>query len=73
MSRNPFQIALSLSVFGSLFIVLALAGCRLGKDHYSIVVCRWSDTPWWGDVWVGVGLLTVSLFFWRRAIRSVPA
>ena len=71
MSRNPFHYAITLSVFGSLFVVLGLLGCRVRKDPFSMVACRWSESPWWNEIWGGLAMITISLFFWRRAIRAV--
>jgi hypothetical protein len=36
MSRNPFHYALSLTLFGGVFLVLGLLGCELQKNPWSL-------------------------------------
>jgi hypothetical protein len=71
MSRNPFHYALSLTLFGSIFLVLGLLGCELQKNPWSFVACDWSESVRANEVWLGAAMLAASGFFWRRAIRSL--
>lgn len=70
MSRNPFHNAFTLTLFGSLLVVLGLVGCTLRKSPWTFVACTWSESVWWNEVGVGVGLLLVAIYFWRKAILS---
>jgi hypothetical protein len=69
-TNNPFHYAFTFTFFGSLWVVLALMGCRLRKSDWSIVACRWADSPWWSEVGVGVVMLFAAAFFWKRALRT---
>ena len=71
MRQNPFHNALTLTLFGGLFVVLGLIGCRLRKSPWSIVACRWSDTVWWQEVWGGAAMLLLATYFWKKALPSL--
>jgi hypothetical protein len=71
-TRNPWRYALSLSFFGSLWIVLAFLGCKLRKSPWTFVACNWSDSPWWSEAGVGVAFLLISVYFWRKALQTLP-
>lgn len=70
-TQNPFHNAFTFTLFGSLFVVLGLLGCRLRKSPWSIVACTWSETVWWKEVWAGVAILLFATYFWRKAIQSI--
>jgi hypothetical protein len=69
-THNPWHYALTFSFFGSLWVVLALLGCKLRKSPWSIVGCNWSETPWWSEAGFGVALLLISVHFWRKALQT---
>jgi hypothetical protein len=68
---NPFHNALSLTLLGMLFVVPGLLGCKLRKSPWTFVGCTWSDSVWWKEVWVGLAVLLLAGYFWKRAIRSI--
>ena len=72
MTKNPFQMALGVTAVALLFIVPALFGCNLHKSNWSFVACTpWSNTVLWDRVWIGLPVLLLAVYFWRRAIRSI--
>jgi hypothetical protein len=71
-TRNPWHNALSLTFVGFLFMVPALMGCKLRKSPWTIIGCNWSESVWWSEFGFGAAMLFVSVFFWRRVIRSLP-
>jgi hypothetical protein len=68
---NPIHNALSFTLFGSLFLVLGLLGCKLRKSPWSIMACTWSDTVLWNEVWGGAAALLVAAYFWRRGWQKL--
>jgi hypothetical protein len=70
-TKNPFHYAFALTFFGSLWVILPLMGCRLRKSNWTFVACTWSDSPWWSEAGVGVVMLLLAAFFWKRALQSV--
>jgi hypothetical protein len=69
--RNAFHYAFTFTFFGSLWVVLALVGCRLRKSPWTFVACTWSDSPWWSEAAVGFAMLLAAAFFWKRALKTV--
>ena len=70
-SKNPFHHAFTFTFVGVLFLVAGLLGCLIRKDPWSIQACRWSDSPWWSEVGFGAAMLLVSVYFWKRALRTL--
>jgi hypothetical protein len=72
--RNVFQNAIGATALALIFIVPALFGCNLHKSDSIFVACTpWSETVLWDRVGIGMAVLLVATYFWRRAIRSVTA
>ena len=69
---NVFQSAIGATALAMLFIVPALFGCDLHKSDSIFVACTpWSETVLSDRVGIGMVVLLVAAYFWRRAIKSV--
>ena len=71
--RSPIFNALSLTAASVLFVVTGLVGYTLSKHDRFVAGTPWSSTVIWWQVGVGVALLPVAVYFWRRGVRSLAA
>ena len=55
----------------ALFLVSGLSGYRLDKRERFFADARWSDEVLWSQVWMGVPLALVAIWFWRMGLREI--
>jgi hypothetical protein len=69
--RSPIFNALSLTAASVLFVVTGGIGYTLSKHDRFVAGTPWSATVIWWQVGVGIALLPLAAYFWRRGIRSL--
>ena len=69
--RSPIFNALSLTAASVLFVVTGGIGYTLSKHDRFVAGTPWSPTVIWWQVGVGIALLPLAAYFWRRGIRSL--
>jgi hypothetical protein len=69
--RSPIFNALSLTAASVLFVVTGGIGYTLSKHDRFVAGTPWSPTVIWWQVGVGIALLPLAVYFWRRGIRSL--
>jgi hypothetical protein len=68
---HPLWLAFSASVVAALFIVAGSVGYTLGKRHRFAAGTAWSDSVIWWEVGVGLALLPLAAYLWRKGLRSL--
>jgi hypothetical protein len=68
--RNPLRAAFTATSLAALFIVSGLAGYTPSRHARFVAGTAWSDSVIWWEVAVGMALLPLAAYFWRRAIRD---
>jgi drug/metabolite transporter (DMT)-like permease len=69
-NRSPFPPAFGTTVVGLLFLTTGLLGIRLGKRD-AFPHATWTGHVQWADVGVGVVVLFLAVWLWRKALRSI--
>ena len=71
--RRPVPLACSTTALALLLLVAGGHGYTLSKHDAFVAGTRWTDGPIWWQVYVGVALLMLAVWLWRRAIRSLQS
>ena len=71
--RRPVPLVCSATAFGLMLLVSGLSGYTLSRHEAFVAGTRWSNGPIWTQVAIGVALLAVSVWLWRRAMASLRA
>ena len=72
---SPLWMAFSATFAAILFIGAGSAGYTLDRfilDRF-VTGTAWSDSVIWWQVWVGLAVLPVAAYLWRRGLRSLRA
>jgi len=69
--RSPIFNALSLTAAATLFLVTGCLGYMLSKHDRFVAGTPWSATVIWWQVGVGLALVPIAAYLWRRGIRSL--
>ena len=69
--RRPVPLACSATAVALLLIVAGASGFTMNRHDAFVAGTRWAEGPIWWQVAVGVALLGVSAWLWRRAMRSL--
>ncbi len=67
---NPLRLAFGTTAAALLFLGAGALGYRLGR-HERFVSGAWSDSVIWWEVAVGLALVPVAAWFWRKGLRSM--
>jgi len=67
---KPLRLAFSTTAAALLFLGAGALGYRLDR-HERFVSGAWSDGVIWWEVAVGVALVPVAAWFWRKGLRSI--
>jgi hypothetical protein len=68
---SPLWLAFSTTAAAVLFLVAGAIGYTLSKRARFFDGTSWSDGVIWWQVGVGLALLPLALYFWRRGLRSM--
>jgi hypothetical protein len=69
--RRPVPLACSATALAALFLIAGAAGRTLSRHEAFVAGTAWTGSVIWGQVAVGVLLLMMAVWLWRRAIRSL--
>jgi hypothetical protein len=69
--RRPLPMAFSATAASMLFLVSGMAGWRLSKEARSVAGTAWSDSVVWWQVAVGLALLVLAAYLFRRGVRDI--
>jgi membrane protein implicated in regulation of membrane protease activity len=69
--RTPIFNALSFTAAAALFLVSGLIGYTLSRHDRFVAGTAWSPSVIWWQIAVGVVLLVVAAFFWRRGLQRL--
>ena len=70
--NNPWPAAFATTFGAILLIVPGLLGYELHKSNWSIMSVTESDGPVWWQIYVGLAFVLPAIYFWRRAVRTLP-
>lgn len=68
---SPLWLAFSATALAALFLGGGTIGYMLSRRARFIAGTSWSETVLWWEVGVGVALIPVAVYFWRRGLRSL--
>jgi len=68
--RNPLRAAFTFTAGAALCILSGLAGYTLPRHARFVAGTAWSGSIIWWEVAVGIALIPLAVYFWRRAIRD---
>jgi membrane protein implicated in regulation of membrane protease activity len=71
--RRPVPLACSTTLFAIVLLAAGLTGYRMSRHAAFVAGTHWSGTVIWPQVFVGLVLLVLSVWLWRRAVRSLHA
>ena len=67
---NPLRAAFTFTAAAALCILSGLCGYTLSRHARFVAGTAWSDSIIWREVAVGIALIPLAVYFWRRAIRD---
>ena len=70
-ARSPLWLAFSATALAALFLGAGTIGYILTKRDRFIAGTSWSETVLWWEVGVGVALIPLAVYLWRRGLRSI--
>lgn len=68
---KPLWLAFSATALAALFLGAGTIGYILGRRTRFIAGTSWSDTVLWWEVGVGIALIPVAAYLWRRGLRTI--
>jgi hypothetical protein len=68
---SPLWLAFSATALAALFLGAGTIGYILSKRDRFMAGTSWSETVLWWEVGVGVALIPLAVYFWRRGLRSI--
>jgi membrane protein implicated in regulation of membrane protease activity len=71
--RRPVPLACSATALAALFLGAGVSGRTLSRHEAFVAGTAWTGGVVWWQVGVGVALRGMSVWLWRRAIRSLHA
>ena len=69
--KHPLWPAFSTTAGAALFMVVGAAGYNLDTLDANAAGTRWSGTVIWWEVGIGIALLPVAAYCWRKGLRSL--
>jgi hypothetical protein len=69
--RRPLPMAFSATAMSALFLVSGASGWRLSKQARFVAGTGWSESVIWWQVGVGLALLVLAVFLFRRGVRDM--
>jgi len=72
LRHSAFSNAFGASFAAILFLVPGIMGYELSQSDWSFVRTTWTGAPVWWEIWFGSVALLFAVYFWRRALRSLP-
>jgi hypothetical protein len=70
---SEYQRVFSAGAAGLLFTVAGAIGWDLSRSHGFFQGTRWVDGPIWWELGIGVGLLTLAVFWAKRVPTRAPS
>lgn len=67
---SPLWMAFTCTAFGALLLIAGSIGFTLSRHERFVSGTRWADDVIWWQVWSGVGVAVLAVYFWRRALRE---
>lgn len=68
---KPLWLAFSATALAALFLGAGTIGYILGRRTRFIAGTSWSDTVLWWEVGVGIALIPLAAYLWRRGLRTI--
>ena len=68
---SPLWLAFSATALAALFLGAGTIGYILSKRDRFVAGTSWSETVLWWEVGVGIALIPVAIYLWRRGLRSI--
>lgn len=72
-TRNSLWMAFTASVASPLYLIAGLAGYNLSRHDRFVTHSAWSPSVLWWEVGVGLALVPVAFYFWRKSFQSFNA
>jgi len=69
--HGPFQIACSCTLVGIVPLIAGLSGFRLRQNPEALVGGQFTHAVVWPQVGFGLVMLSVSLYFWQKALKKL--
>ena len=69
--HGAIWMAFSTTFAAALFLIAGSAGYILDRRGRFFAGTAWSETVIWWEVGVGIALLPLAVFFWRRGARDI--
>jgi len=67
---SPLWLAFSTTALAALFLVAGTIGYTLNRRARFVDGTTWSDTVIWWQVGVGLALVPLAAYLWRKGLRS---
>lgn len=68
---SPMWLAFTTTATAALFLISGSIGYILDRRARFVAGTAWSETVIWWEVGVGIALVPVAVYFWRRGFRDV--
>ena len=68
---TPAYMAFSATAVAALFLLAGFAGFNLSTRHRFLTGTAWSDGVIWWQVGIGLALVPLVVYFWRRAMSDI--
>jgi hypothetical protein len=69
--RRPLPMAFSATAASALFLIAGVSGWRLNRHERFVAGTGWSDFVIWWQVGVGLALLVLAVYLFRRGVRDI--
>jgi hypothetical protein len=68
-TRNSLWMAFSLSVASTAYLIAGMVGYSLSRHDRFVAHTAWSPSVLWWEVGLGLALVPVAFYFWRKGLQ----
>ena len=70
--RNSLWLAFTATAASALYVGAGIIGYDLDRHSRFVAHASWSPTVIWPEVGIGLVLIPVAAYFWRKGLRDTP-
>ena len=70
-SWSPIWGAFMSTTVSAVYLIAGFSGYQLNRRTRFLAAEAWTDSIIWWEVWVGVVLIPVAIYFWRKGSREI--